>query len=50
MKSLLFDVSAADPATFALIALLLVVIAMIASYIPARRATKVDPLQAIRHD
>src|SRR5215813_4184571 len=50
MQNLLFTVSATDPATFALIALLLVAIAMIASYIPARRATKVDPLQALRHE
>jgi putative ABC transport system permease protein len=50
MKTLLFNVSATDPATFALIALLLVAVALIASYIPARRATKVDPLQAIRHE
>ncbi|MBO0857834.1 MAG: hypothetical protein J2P21_05145, partial [Chloracidobacterium sp.] len=50
MKSLLFNVSATDPATFALIALLLVVVAFIASYIPARRATKVDPMVALRHD
>jgi putative ABC transport system permease protein len=50
MKNLLFEVSATDPATFALIALLLVSVALIASYIPARRATKVDPLLAIRHE
>ena len=50
MKNLLFEVSATDPATFALIASLLVGAALIASYIPARRATKVDPLQALRHD
>jgi putative ABC transport system permease protein len=50
MKSLLFNVSATDPATFALIALLLIAVALIASYIPARRATKVDPLQSIRSE
>jgi len=50
MKNLLFNVSAADPATLALIALLLVVVALISSYIPARRATKVDPLLALRHE
>jgi putative ABC transport system permease protein len=48
MKNLLFEVSATDPATYALIALLLVGIAFIASYLPARRATKVDPLTALR--
>ncbi len=50
MKNLLFEVSPTDPMTFMLIALLLIVVALIASYIPARRATKVDPLQALRHE
>ncbi len=50
MKTLLFNVSATDPATFGLIALLLLSVALTACYIPARRATKVDPLTALRHD
>jgi putative ABC transport system permease protein len=50
MKNLLFEVSPTDSVTFALIASLLIVVALIASYIPARRATKVDPLQALRHE
>jgi putative ABC transport system permease protein len=50
LKNQLFEVSATDPAILALIALLLVVVTLIASYIPARRATKVDPLQALRHE
>jgi len=50
MQNLLFEVSATDSATFTLVALLLVGVTLIASYIPARRATKVDPLQALRHE
>jgi ABC-type antimicrobial peptide transport system permease subunit len=48
MKNLLFNVSPTDPVTFALIVLLLIAVALIASYIPARRAARVDPLLAIR--
>jgi putative ABC transport system permease protein len=50
MRNLLFNMSATDPATFALIASLLVGVAFIASYIPARKATKVDPLIALRSE
>jgi putative ABC transport system permease protein len=50
MSTLLFGVTATDPATFTLISLLLIAVAGIASYIPARRATKVDPIIALRYE
>jgi len=50
MKTLLFSVSPTDPATFASVAFLLIGLALIASYLPARRATRVDPLAALRYE
>jgi ABC-type antimicrobial peptide transport system permease subunit len=50
VKDLLFNVSPADPATFALVALLLIVVALAACWFPAMRASRVDPSVALRSD
>jgi putative ABC transport system permease protein len=50
MRSLLYEVKPTDPVTFVGVSLILLLIALLASWLPARRAAKVDPMEALRYE
>lgn len=50
MSSMLFEVSAHDPATYATVAILPMAVSLFASYVPARRAARIDPVQTWRNE
>jgi ABC-type lipoprotein release transport system permease subunit len=50
LHSFLFEVSTLDPVTFCLVPLLMAIVALVAAWIPARRAAAVDPMEALRAD
>jgi ABC-type lipoprotein release transport system permease subunit len=50
LSTLLYDVSPTDPMTFVAVPLLFLLVAVVASYAPARRATRIDPVRALRAD